>query len=151
MKKTQVREHGNFAEVLNAGMQELDITFRELSKQLHISYEHARRLQTGEVLPSSLQVEESAKVVGIPVEQLQLAVEHDQPGKTAGKQQPEKTLATAKRVRLFWPLLESLAPGQVLTAYAMLQGLVKPAKAKGSRALNARRTRKLDMRKSGRS
>ena len=77
MKMPQAKYQSQFAAIFNAGIQQLDITTRELSKQLGISYEHARRLQAGEVLPTRLLVEKSAKVVGIPVEQLQLAAERD--------------------------------------------------------------------------
>ena len=66
-----------FAAIFNAGIQQLDITTRELSKHLGIFYEHARRLQAGEVLPSGLLVEKSDKLVAIPVEPLQLAAERD--------------------------------------------------------------------------
>ena len=130
MKKTPARRHSHFAEILNAGMQQLDITIRELSKQLRISHEHARRLQAGEVLPSRLLVEKSAKVVGIPVEQLQLAVERDRILKKYGKHLLDKSTATPERFTLFRPLLESLAPDQVATAYAKLLGLLHPATAK---------------------
>ena len=137
MKKTPARQHCHFAEILNAGMQQLDITLRELSKQLRISYEHARRLQAGEVLPSRLLVEKSAKVVGIPVEQLQLALERDRILKKCGKHLLDKTTAPPERFTLFRPLLESLAPDQVVTAYAKLLGLLHPPKPKRLLTCNA--------------
>jgi ribosome-binding protein aMBF1 (putative translation factor) len=98
MKKTPATQHSYFAEILNAGMQQLDITIRELSKQLRISCEHARRLQAGEVLPSRLLVEKSAKVVGIPLEQLQLAVERDRILKKYGKHALDKATITTSRI-----------------------------------------------------
>ena len=72
-----IKEPDHFATILNAGMQQLDITLRELGKQLGISHEHAWKLRTGGALPSRLLVEKTAKVVGVSVEKLQLAVEHD--------------------------------------------------------------------------
>jgi transcriptional regulator with XRE-family HTH domain len=137
MKKTQAIQHSHFAEILNAEMQQLDITIRELSKQLRISCEHARRLQAGEVLPSRLLLEKSAKVVGIPVEQLQLAVERDKILKKYGRHLLDKTRATPERFTLFRPLLESLAPDQVVTAYAKVLGLLHPVKAKRLQTSNA--------------
>jgi transcriptional regulator with XRE-family HTH domain len=68
---------GYFATILNAGMQQFDITLRELGKQLGISHEHAWKLQTGGSLPSRLLVEKVAQVVAVSVEKLQFAVDRD--------------------------------------------------------------------------
>ena len=54
-------------------------------------------MQAAEKLPSRLLVEESAKVVGIPVEQLQLAGERDRRLKKYGKRLVDKTTATPER------------------------------------------------------
>lgn len=147
MKKAPARQHSHFAAILSAGMQQLNITVRELSKQLRISCEHARRLQAGEVLPSRLLVEEAAKVVGITVEQLQLAVESDRRLEKYGKRLLDKTTAAPERLTLFRPLLESLDAAQVVSAYTMLLGLLRPAKAKRLLASNAS-SRKRAVRKS---
>jgi transcriptional regulator with XRE-family HTH domain len=85
MKNNSVVEHGYFATILNAGMQQLDINLRELGIQLGISHEHAWKLQTGESLPSRLLVEKAAQVVGISVEKLELAVERDRLTKKTSK------------------------------------------------------------------
>ena len=85
MKNTAANELGHFATILNAGMQQLDITLRELGRQLGISHEHAWKLQTGEALPSRLLVEKTANVVGNSVEKLQTAVEHDKMMEKSGK------------------------------------------------------------------
>ncbi|MGB2626109.1 MAG: hypothetical protein WAK20_04935 [Candidatus Acidiferrum sp.] len=97
MEKKTMRGAGYFATILNAGMQQLDITIRELSKQLRISHEHAWKLQTGESLPSSLLVERAAQVVGVPVEKLQFAVDHDR--KTGQSISEAKHPPHARRVR----------------------------------------------------
>ena len=77
MTEAAASRRGHFATMLSGAMDQLDISIRELSKQLGISYEHARRLRAGEVLPSKLLVEKTAAAVGVPVEQLQLAVQRD--------------------------------------------------------------------------
>jgi PAS domain-containing protein len=71
-------------------------TFRneELSKQLGISYEHARRLQAGETLPSQLLVEKTAATVGVSVEQLQLAVQRDARKHVLPKKRAKKKAST---------------------------------------------------------
>ncbi|MGB9434580.1 MAG: hypothetical protein WBQ89_20215 [Candidatus Acidiferrum sp.] len=124
MKKTPATQHSYFAEILNAGMQQLDITIRELSKQLRISCEHARRLQAGEVLPSRLLVEKSAKVVGIPLEQLQLAVERDRILKKYGKHPLDKATITTSRIPTAMRSLSS-GPPQRIRSSLKVKGYVK--------------------------
>jgi transcriptional regulator with XRE-family HTH domain len=85
MTERAASRRGHFATMLSGAMDQLDISIRELSKQLGISYENARRLQAGEVLPSKLLVEKTAAAVGVPVEQLQLAVQRDALKKRAKK------------------------------------------------------------------
>ncbi len=77
MRKASASRRGQFATMLSGAMDQLDISIRELSKQLGISCEHARRLQAGEIPPSPLLVEKIAATVGVSVEQLQLAVQRD--------------------------------------------------------------------------
>ena len=77
MTEAAASRRDHFATMLSGAMDQLDISIRELSKQLGISYGHARRLQAGEILPSQLLVEKTAATVGVSVEQLQLAVQRD--------------------------------------------------------------------------
>ncbi len=77
---------GHFATMLRAAMDELDISIRELSKQVGISCEHARELQAGKTLPSKLLVEKIATAVGLPSEELQNAVQRDWMRKKCGTQ-----------------------------------------------------------------
>ena len=80
MTQTAVSRH--FATMLSGAMDQLDISIRELSKQVGISCEHARRLQAGKDLPSRLLVEKIATAVGLPSEELQNAVRRDRMRKT---------------------------------------------------------------------
>ena len=77
---------GHFAAMLSSAMDELDLSIKELSKQLSISGEHARRLLAGEAVPNRLSVEKTAVATGVPVEDLQLAVERDRMSKKFGRQ-----------------------------------------------------------------
>jgi hypothetical protein len=121
---------GHFATMLSGAMDQLDISIRELSKQLEISYEHARRLQAGEILPSKLLVEKTAAVVGVPVEQLQRAAQRDRMLTKYGIQLNAETTGTCQRIKLFEPLISALDAKQVPAAFAMLEGLVTTARAK---------------------
>ena len=130
MTQTTASPHGHFAEIVSGAMDELDISTRELSKQLGISFEHARRLQAGEALPSRLLVEKTAVVTGVPMEDLQLAVQRDRMRKKPDGQLIAQASGTSKRVSLFEPLINALRTEQLATAYAMLESLVKTAKSK---------------------
>ncbi len=77
MTETAAGLRGHFATVLSGAMDELDISIRELSKQVGISCEHARELQDGKALPNKLLVEKLATAVGLPLEELQNAVQRD--------------------------------------------------------------------------
>jgi transcriptional regulator with XRE-family HTH domain len=129
MKETAASARGHFATMLSGAMDQLDISIRELSKQLGIPYEHARRLRAGEVLPSELLMEKTAAAVGVPVEQLQRAAQRDRILTKYGIFIAE-TKGASQRVRLLEPLINALDAKQVPTAYAMLKGLVKAAKVK---------------------
>lgn len=120
---------GHFAAMLSAAMDELDLSIAELSKQLCISCEHARRLCTGETLPSRLLVEKTAVATGIPVEELQLAVDRDRMRKGCGPRMTAPSRA-CKRVSLFEPLINALNPDQLPGAYDMLDRLVKTGESK---------------------
>lgn len=113
---------GHFAAMLSAAMDELDLSSVELSKQLHISSEHARRLCTGETLPSRLLVEKTAVAAGMPVQELQLAVQRDRMRKNSGSQ---TGAGRRSRISLFEPLINALDPAQLPAAYAVLERLVK--------------------------
>lgn len=82
MTQTAVGLRRHFATMLSGAMDQLDISIRELSKQVGISCEHARRLQAGKDLPSRLLVEKIATAVGLPSEELQNAVRRDRMRKT---------------------------------------------------------------------
>jgi transcriptional regulator with XRE-family HTH domain len=82
MTQAAVGLRRHFATMLSGAMDQLDITIRELSKQVGISCEHARRLQAGKDLPSRLLVEKIATAVGQPSEELQNAVQRDSMRKT---------------------------------------------------------------------
>lgn len=82
MTRTAASPRGHFAAMLSGAMDQLDITIRELSKQVGISCEHARRLQDGKALPSRLVLEKTATAVGLPSEELQDAVQRDRMRKT---------------------------------------------------------------------
>jgi len=82
MTQTAVGLRHHFATMLSGAMDQLDISIRELSKQVGISCEHARRLQAGKDLPSRLLVEKIATAVGLPSEELQNAVQRDRMRKT---------------------------------------------------------------------
>jgi transcriptional regulator with XRE-family HTH domain len=82
MTQTAASLRGHFATMLSGAMEQLDISIRELSKQVGISCEHARRLQAGKDLPSRLLVEKIATAVGLPSEGLQNAVQRDRIRKT---------------------------------------------------------------------
>lgn len=82
MTQTAVGLRRHFATMLTGSMDQLDISIRELSKQVGISCEHARRLQAGKDLPSRLLVEKIATAVGLPSEELQNAVRRDRMRKT---------------------------------------------------------------------
>lgn len=58
-------------------MDQLDISLPELSKQVGISCEHARKLQAGKALPNELLVEKLATAVGVSLEELRGAVQRD--------------------------------------------------------------------------
>jgi transcriptional regulator with XRE-family HTH domain len=77
MTQTAVGLRRHFATMLSGAMDQLDITIRELSKQVGISCQHARRLQDGKALPSRLVLEKIATAVGLPSEELQDAVQRD--------------------------------------------------------------------------
>jgi len=77
---------GHFATMLSGAMDQLDISIRELSKQVGISCEHARELQAGKTLPSKLLVGKIATAVGLPSEELQNAVQRDRMHKKCGTQ-----------------------------------------------------------------
>jgi transcriptional regulator with XRE-family HTH domain len=130
MRDTTAGPHGHFAAMLSSAMDELDLSIRELSKQLGISPEHARRLQAGEALPSRLLVEKTAVATGVPGEELQLAVQRDRMSKKLGAQMIAETSGISKRVSLFEPLINALDTEQLPAAYAMLERLVKTAKSK---------------------
>jgi len=137
MTKTAAKPRCHFATMLSSAMDQLDISIRELSKQLGISYEHARRLQTGEAVPSKLLVEKTAAAVGVPVERLQLAAQRDRMLTKDSIQLIAETTSRSQRVNLFEPLINALDAKQVPAAYAMLKGLVRAVKAK--RAVPSRR------------
>jgi hypothetical protein len=82
MTRTAVGLRGHFATMLTGAMDQLDISIRELSKQVGISCEHARRLQAGKDLPSRLLVEKIATAVGLISEELPNAVQRDRMRKT---------------------------------------------------------------------
>ncbi len=82
MTQTDVGLRRHFATMLTGSMDQLDISIRELSKQVGISCEHARRLQEGKALPSRLVLEKIATAVGLPSEELQDAVQRDRMRKT---------------------------------------------------------------------
>jgi hypothetical protein len=130
MRETTASPRSHFAAMLSGAMDELDLSIREVSKQLGISCEHARRLQAGEALPSRLLVEKTAVVTGVPVEELQLAVQRDRMRKKFGGQMIAETSGTSKRISLFEPLINALDTEQLPAAYAMLESLVKAAKSK---------------------
>ncbi len=81
-----LEKRGHFATMLRAAMDELDISIRELSKQVGISCQHARELQGGKALPSKLLVEKIATAVGLPSEELQNAEQRDRMHKKCGAQ-----------------------------------------------------------------
>jgi transcriptional regulator with XRE-family HTH domain len=111
-------------------MDEVDLSIRELSKQLGISCEHARRLQAGEAAPTRLLVEKTAVATGVPVEKLQLAAQRDRMRRKFDAQLIAEASGTCKRVSLFEPLINALATEQLPAAYALLESLVKTAKSK---------------------
>jgi ribosome-binding protein aMBF1 (putative translation factor) len=86
MTETAASVRGHFATMLSGAMDELDISSRELSKQVGISCEHVQELQAGKALPSELLVEKIATAVGLPLEGLQNAVQRDRLHKTSGTQ-----------------------------------------------------------------
>ncbi|MGB2664586.1 MAG: hypothetical protein WAK48_11310 [Candidatus Acidiferrum sp.] len=77
MTETAAGLSGHFATILNGTMDQLDVSIRELSKQVGIWCEHARRLQAGKVLPGELLVEKIAIAVGVSLEELQVAVQRN--------------------------------------------------------------------------
>jgi len=115
-------------------MDQLDLSIRELSKQLGISRDHARRLQAGEALPSRLLVQKTAVALGVPLEELQLAVQRDRIRKTFVTRTIAEASGRSGRVSLFKPLINALDTEQVPAAYAMLESLAKTAKSKRSLA-----------------
>jgi ribosome-binding protein aMBF1 (putative translation factor) len=68
---------GHFATIVNSAMDRLDKSIQELSKQVGISCEHARKLQAGKALPDELLVEKIATAVGVYLEQLRGAAQRD--------------------------------------------------------------------------
>lgn len=102
-------------------MDELDLSTRELSKQLGVSSDHARRLQEGQTLPSQLLVEKTAVATGISVQELQLAVQRDRICKSVGSR---VGAANFRKISLFEPLIDALDPDQIPAAYAMLEKMV---------------------------
>lgn len=81
-----LEKRGHFATMFCAAIDELDISIRELSKQVGISCQHARELEAGKALPSKLLVEKIATAVGLPSEELQDAVQRDRMHKKCGTQ-----------------------------------------------------------------
>ena len=82
MTQTAASTRGHFATMLSGAMDQLDSSIWELSKQVSISCEHARRLQDGKARPSRLSLEKIATAVGLPSEELRNAVQRDRMRKT---------------------------------------------------------------------
>jgi transcriptional regulator with XRE-family HTH domain len=123
----------HFATLLSRHMAQQSLSIRELSKRLGISYEHARRLQTGEALPSPLLVEKMDSAIRLPHEEGQLAAQKDRMLKKYGEQLVAGRTGVSERVTLFEPLINALAPDQIPPAYAMLKGLVNAARSTQAR------------------
>jgi len=119
----------HFATLLSGHMAQQSLNIRELSKKLGISYEHARRLQTGEALPSPLLVEKMDSAIGLPQAEGQLAAQKDRMLKKYGEQLVAGRTGVSERVTLFEPLINALAADQIPAAYAMLKGLVNAAQS----------------------
>ena len=121
---------GHFAAMLTRAMDQFDLGIGELSKQLGISLQHARRLQAGEVLPRRLLWEKIAVATGVPVNELQVAIKRDRMSRNFGSKTGAHTADRSKRIRLFEPLINALDCEQIPAAYAMLENLTKEAKSK---------------------
>ena len=101
MTETTASPRGHFAAMLSSAMDQLDLSIGELSKQLGISCEHAQRFHDGEALLSRLLLDKTAVAVGVPVEELQLAVQLDKMRKKFGAQMIAETSGTSKRSQPF--------------------------------------------------
>jgi transcriptional regulator with XRE-family HTH domain len=123
---------GHFATMLSTAMSQRGLTTRELSNQLGISYEHARRLQSNEALPSKLLAEKIAGTVGLDADAAWQAAQRDKVQRKFGTQLLAETTGTSDRMENFRPLIDSLLPEQVPHALAMLSGLVAAAMVKQS-------------------
>lgn len=144
MKEKMVRPCGHFAAMLSSAMDELDLSIGELSRQVGISQKHARRLQKGKALPDRLLLEKTSVATGVPLEELQVAVQRDRTRKKSSSQVVAESPGTSKRIGLFEPLINALRPDQMPTAYAMLERLAKKATLK-QRPGQAKRRAKSDL------
>ena len=120
-------DKGHFATLLSSHAAKLGLSTRDLEKALGISYEHSRRLQAGESLPSPLLVEKMAAAIGLPQAEANLAAQRDRMLRKYGAKLVAENSGISERAALFEPLINALDVEDVRPALSMLRGLVDAA------------------------
>jgi transcriptional regulator with XRE-family HTH domain len=120
-------DKGHFATMLSGHTAKRGMSTRDVEKVLGISYEHARRLQAGESLPSPLLIEKMANTIGLPQAEANLAAQRDRMLRKYGAQLLAENSGISERAALFEPLINALDPDDVRPALSMLRGLVDGA------------------------
>lgn len=134
MPETTITPAGHFSQMLSTAMSQKGLSTKQLSEQLEISYEHARRLQNNEALPSRHLAKEVARYFSLDFDAVWQAAQRDKIQRKFGTHLLAESTGTTDRVENFAPLINSLLPEQVPHAMAMLSGLVAAARMKAATA-----------------